>query len=527
MSKAPDAGLFCWPPAGTNAQSVCGKGLEKLVSIWDWQARIRDTTAPYLSPGAGIRGKGPGFPNSALGFLRPVPTTCQVLNVFWFGLPSFPRLYDYGSSCFPWIHSFEQSFPKGPENRRCGMAVAVEAWEARRSRIHPGSAAHPMKLVCSQSELSASLQLVSRAVAARPTHPVLANVLLTADAGTGRLSLTGFDLSLGIQTSIPAQVEASGAITLPARLLGEIVARLAADTPITLDCPEGAEQLQLTSLSGSYEMRGMPADDFPELPLVQTGQPIRLEADSLVKGLRATLFASSSDEAKQLLTGVHLQLDANGLECAATDGHRLAVLRLREGNGPASDPGAEPVDPFAVTVPARSLRELERLLSGRQSQDPLSLFCDRGQVVFLWADQVLTSRSLDGAYPNYGQLIPDSFSRCITLERRALVAALERVAVLADQHNNVVKLSTEADGGQVLLQADAQDVGRGSESLAAEIQGDPIQIAFNVRYLLDGLKAMAADQVALHCNAPTTPAVLRPLDEAAFTYLVMPVQVRA
>ena len=123
-----------------------------------------------------------------------------------------------------------------------------------------------MKLVCSQSELSASLQLVSRAVAGRPTHPVLANVLLTADAGTGRLSLTGFDLSLGIQTSFSASVETSGAITLPARLFGEIVSRLSADSPITLSCPEGAEQVELTSLSGSYQMRGMPLRIFPTCP---------------------------------------------------------------------------------------------------------------------------------------------------------------------------------------------------------------------------------------------------------------------
>jgi DNA polymerase III subunit beta len=383
-----------------------------------------------------------------------------------------------------------------------------------------------MKLVCSQSEFHAGLQLVSRAVASRPTHPVLANVLLTADAGTGRLSLTGFDLSLGIQTSIPADVEASGAITLPARLLGEIVARLPADSPITLHSSESAEQVELTSLSGSYQMRGMPAEDFPDLPLVQSGQPIRLAADALVKGLRATLFASSGDEAKQLLTGVHLSLAEESLECAATDGHRLAVLRLQEG-GQAESGESVAGEPFAVTVPARSLRELERLISGRQSQEPLSLFCDRGQVVFLWADQVLTSRSLDGTYPNYGQLVPESFSHSICVDRRALVSALERVAVLADQHNNVVKLSTAAGSSQLQVQADAQDVGRGSESLAADIQGEPIQIAFNVRYLLDGLKAMASDQVTLHCNAPTTPAVLRPLDEADFTYLVMPVQIRA
>ncbi|MEB3201700.1 MAG: DNA polymerase III subunit beta [Synechococcus sp.] len=381
-----------------------------------------------------------------------------------------------------------------------------------------------MKLVCSQSELNASLQLVSRAVASRPTHPVLANVLLTADAGTGRLSLTGFDLSLGIQSSLAASVEASGAITLPARLFGEIVSRLSSDSPITLACVEGTEQVELTSVSGSYQMRGMPADDFPDLPLVQSGTPIRLEADALVKGLRATLFASSADESKQILTGVHLRLDPQGLECAATDGHRLAVLCLAHASEPAEGEAGEP---FAVTVPARSLRELERLLSGRQSDEPLSLFCDRGQVVFLWADQVLTSRSLDGTYPNYRQLIPDRFTRTIGTDRRALVSALERVAVLADQHNNVVKLSADRATGQLLIQADAQDVGSGSEAVAAEITGEEVQIAFNVRYLLDGLKTMASDQVLLQCNAPTTPAILTPVDAAQFTYLVMPVQIRS
>ena len=326
---------------------------------------------------------------------------------------------------------------------RCAWRRPVERWwAADLPAAKPPET--PMKLVCSQAELSASLQLVSRAVSARPTHPVLANVLLTADAGTGRLSLTGFDLSLGIQTSLPASVEASGAITLPARLFGEIVSRLSSDSPITLHCEDGTEQVELTSLSGSYRMRGMPADDFPDLPLVQAGTPIRLDAEALVKGLRATIFASSADEAKQVLTGVHLRLENDSLECAATDGHRLAVLKLDQAL--RIDPEVES-ESFAVTVPARSLRELERLLSVRQSDDPLNLFCDRGQVVFLSADQVLTSRTLDGTYPNYRQLIPDSFGRSIAMDRRAFTAALERVAVLADQHNNVVKISTEPASG--------------------------------------------------------------------------------
>ena len=375
-----------------------------------------------------------------------------------------------------------------------------------------------MKLVCSQAELSSSLQLVSRAVAARPTHPVLANVLLTADAGTGRLSLTGFDLSLGIQTSLSASVATSGAITLPARLFGEIVSRMPSDSPITLSCEDGSEQVELTSVSGSYQMRGMPADDFPELPLAQAGTPIKLDPDVLIKGLRATLFASSGDEAKQLLTGVHLGLDQNGLECAATDGHRLAVLRLQNASSSEAD--------LDVTVPARSLRELERLLSSRGGSDAVSLFCDRGQVVFQWADQVLTSRSLDGTYPNYRQLIPESFGRQLQVDRKGLLSALERVAVLADQHNNVVKLTSDPAAGQLSISADAQDVGSGSEAIGAQVTGDAIQIAFNVRYVLEGLKAMGSEQVQLQCNAPTTPVVLAPQDDSSFTYLVMPVQIR-
>ena len=385
-----------------------------------------------------------------------------------------------------------------------------------------------MKVVCSQSELNAALQLVSRAVATRPTHPVLANVLITADAGTNRLSLTGFDLNLGIQTSLAASVETSGAITLPARLLGEIVSRLASDSPITLATEESGEQVQLTSLSGSYQMRGLPADDYPELPMVESGMTLKLQPAGLVQALKGTLFASSADEAKQLLTGVHLRFNAKALEAAATDGHRLAVLQVEDALEDAAANSDDAAEGFAVTLPARSLREVERLMAGWRSDDPVSLFCDRGQVVFLAADQMVTSRTLEGTYPNYGQLIPDGFNRTLALDRRGLIAALERIAVLADQHNNVVKFTSQPDEGVVQISADAQDVGSGSESLAANLTGDAIQIAFNVRYLLDGLKAMGSDRVVLHCNAPTTPAVLKPEGDAeAFTYLVMPVQIRS
>ena len=414
-----------------------------------------------------------------------------------------------------------------------------------------------MKLTCSQDALNSNLQCVSRAVAARPTHPVLANVLLTADEGTGKVSLTGFDLSLGIQTTFTAAVEQSGAITLPSRLLVDIVSRLSADSPLSLQVPSsdssGDEEgsslpFQLTARTGAYTVRGMPAEDFPELPMAQSPVAIPLPAQSLRDGLARTLFATSSDEAKQILTGVHLVVSPASLEFAATDGHRLAVLTQPNGNGTMQDGDnsattpdddsvsvngngstAPPDESFAVTIPARSLRELEQLLATRKSDETIDLYHDQGQVVFLRADQVVTSRTLDGVYPKYNQLIPEAFSRAFTVDRLLMITALERVAVLADQQNSVVKFSVAVVERQLRICAEVQDVGRGDESVPlSDGLGGDIDVAFNVRYLLDGLKVVPTPEVTFQMNNPTNPVVLRPRDgNMKFTYLVMPVQIRS
>ena len=387
-----------------------------------------------------------------------------------------------------------------------------------------------MKLICSQLELNAALQLVSRAVSTRPTHPVLANVLLTADEGTSRLSLTGFDLNLGIQTSIPASVEESGAITLPARLFGEIVSKLSIDSSITLIAHEESQNVELSSSNSSYKMRGLSSEDFPDLPLIESGTSLKIVPESLINALKSTMFASSPDEAKQLLTGVHLSFIDENMEAAATDGHRLAISNqsnvLKDGS--VLEPSSLQEDgSFCITLPSKSLREVDRLISQLNKDDVVTVFCDQGQVVFLGSDQILTSRTLDGTYPNYKQLIPDSFSRLINVDRKLFISALERVAVLADQFNNVIKISTNLENQLMNINADAQDVGSGNESLQAYLEGESLQIAFNVRYVLDGLKAITSDRVVLKCNSPTTPAVLCTPDEPQnLIYLVMPVQMK-
>ncbi|AIQ96094.1 DNA polymerase III subunit beta [Prochlorococcus sp. MIT 0801] len=385
-----------------------------------------------------------------------------------------------------------------------------------------------MKLNCSQSELNTALQLVSKAVSNRPTHPVLANVLLAADEVTGKLRLTGFDLSLGIQTSISASIESSGAITLPAKLFGEIVSKLSNDSPIILASDENSQQVELTSKSGTYQVRGMLSDDFPDLPLVESGISLKLNPLLLSNAIKSTLFASSTDDAKQLLTGVNLTFNGHGIESAATDGHRLAVLNL---NNILSDSketdSSNNLEKFSITLPSKSLREVEKFLSTCDISQPINFFIEKGQVVFISVDDIITIRALEGSYPNYSQLLPDTFEKELEFDRKEFISSLERIAVLADQHNNVIKVTTDGSANLIKISTDAQDIGAGYESIPVSYKGESFQIAFNVRYLLDGLKVIDSNLIKLSCNSPTTPAVFSPINsDVNFTYLVMPIQIR-
>lgn len=385
-----------------------------------------------------------------------------------------------------------------------------------------------MKLVCAQSDLSTNLSLVSRAVPSRPTHPVLANVLLQADAQTNQVSLTAFDLSLGIRTSFNAEVWQGGAIALPAKLLVDITSRLP-EGEITLDDESATETntgegliVTLTPKSGHYQVRAMGAEEFPELPIIENSEVIHITAAALIEGLRGSLFATSGDETKQVLTGVHLTVKQDTLEFAATDGHRLAVVET------TNERPMENSNQLEVTVPARALRELQRMLAHSSADDePVALYLDQGQVVFAWKNQRLTSRTLEGQYPAYRQLIPRQFERQVTIDRKQFVSTLERIAVLADQKNNIVKLSINGANQEITLSCESQDIGSGRESMPAQISGEDIDIAFNIKYLMEGLKELPSSEIQMHLNQSLTPVIFTPLGALKMTYLAMPVQLRS
>jgi len=385
-----------------------------------------------------------------------------------------------------------------------------------------------MDIICNQNEFNNAIQLVSKAVATRPTHPILANILLTADQGTNKISLTGFDLNLGIQTSFDGTVNNSGAITIPSKLLSEIANKLPNETPVSIEVEEDSDNILIKSDRGSFNLKGIPSDDYPGLPFVESGTSLNIDPSSFLKSLKSTIFASSNDDSKQLLTGVNFTFKQNYLESASTDGHRLAVaLTGNEENLDNKDNLSSNEGKLSVTIPTRSLREIEKLVSLKSSESSIKLFYDKGQVVFIFSNQIVTTRTLEGTYPNYSQLIPDTFSKIFNFNTKKLIDALERIAVLADQQSSVVKITFD-NTESALISADAQDIGNANELIPVSHSGESFDIAFNVRYLLEGLKIIASENVLLKCNLATTPAVLVPEDNLnSFTYLVMPVQIRS
>lgn len=406
-----------------------------------------------------------------------------------------------------------------------------------------------MKVVCTQSTLNTNLSLVSRAVPSRPTHPVLVNVLLVADKEKGQLDLTAFDLSLGICTSFSATVIESGPLALPAKLLNDIVSRLPESAEITISDEPDPEALEderatLTTGAGRFKInQEKNVDEYPELPAVEAGQSLVLPVSALTDGLKGVLFAASTDETKQVLTGVHLTRTEAGLEFAATDSHRLAVVQTaaseveeksvetESNNGDGSVQSANSSDTgggedFEVTIPARALRELKQMLGSMKESPSIQLKVDEGQVVFDLDTRRLTSLKLEGQYPDYRRLIPQEFSRQISLDRKELLKGLELVAVLADQKNNTVKFSLDRDKQELNLSVETQDVGSAKQSMSAQIVGESIEIAFNIKYLMDGLKAIPGHEIKMELNEGDRPVIFTPLGGIKMTYLVMPVQMR-
>jgi DNA polymerase-3 subunit beta len=364
-----------------------------------------------------------------------------------------------------------------------------------------------MHITINQAALNQAIGLVSRAIPQKPGHPILANILLVADVGSQSVQLTGFDNSIGIRSSIDAMVLEGGQYCIPAKLFGDLVSRLTAPIELTI----ADQMIRLVSGRAQLEIAYLDPEQYPALPLPEEAA-IEIPADDLLAGLRTVMPCVCSDETKQLLTGIKITSNNDGVEFAATDGHRLAIYRC-----------ASEIDMAGMILPGKAAQAIIAMVDAAKDAVEFTV-CDR-QVLFRCGNQSIVSRTLEGQYPNYNQLLPKQFARSIVVDRKVLSSALSRIAVIADQKNHVVKLAVES--GVMTISCEAQDVGSGSEAVAIALEGDPIESAFNVKYLLDALKITNSAEVEIRANTPTSPVVIVPIGGADAKYLLMPVQVRS
>ena len=369
-----------------------------------------------------------------------------------------------------------------------------------------------MKLSVMQENLARGLSVVSRAVSNRSTLPVLANVLLkTEDAG---LKLTATNLEIGITYWVPGKIEADGSTTVPAKLLTDLVNSLPSGDRVDLALQPG-DTLHLKCGRFETHIKGIDADEFPAIGAAGERPTTRVAQNVLRRALAETAFAAASDEARPILTGVLARFEGDQLTLAAADNYRIAVKTISI---------LDAVPETSVVIPARALNELARILADVDDPVEIVLAAGKNQILFHLDGIDLVSRLIDGQFPNYQKVVPQSHTTRAVLDREELLRAVRPAALIAHESANIVKLQVSADGEPGITVSANAEVGDHVGQVEAAVEGDGTTIAFNARYLADVLTNVAADQFALELNGPLSPGVFKPLGDDDYIHVVMPVR---
>jgi DNA polymerase-3 subunit beta len=340
--------------------------------------------------------------------------------------------------------------------------------------------------------------------------PILANILLETQKDAVKLAAT--DLDHGIQTLVPATVKKGGAVTLPARLLGEIVANLP-DAPVQIRLAENGREVEVQCQRVTYALVGMAASDFPLMPEPAAATVASVDAAMLRTMMRQTAFAVSTDETRVFLTGLYFVLDEAEVRLVATDGGRLAVRSAR-----LATPAAQKV---GVIVPARAMNELARALGGFDATVEVAVA--ENQIAFTFGETRMVSRLIPGPFPNYQQVIPQGYKQRVVVGTEDLLNAVRRVAITARDSANVVRLV--ARDGVLTLSSHTPEYGRSEETLEVRSEGETVATAFNARYLLECLAVVETAEVALELTGPLSPGAVRPVGQPDYVYVLAPVRV--
>jgi DNA polymerase III subunit beta len=366
-----------------------------------------------------------------------------------------------------------------------------------------------LKLTTKREDLVSKLSIVSRAVSTRAATQALSGVLLSA--ADGKVTLAATDLDLGMETTLEAEVESEGSVLLPGRLFAE-VARSLADPSVEIESREAEHDVEIRSGSSSFHLRVLPVEDFPKLPRPGEEPGLKLPAPVLEESIELVARAASRDDMRPVLTGVFVSASGREMTMVATDSYRLAVKRTQL----EAELGGE----IEANIPARALRELSRILSSEGAAEA-SITLLTNQAVFQAGAVLLSTRLIDGQFPNFRQLLPESYEHDVRLVRSDFLDVTRRVSQLA-QRNAPLRLAFES--GELTVAAETPDVGDAKETMPAAFEGEPLEIGFNPEFLREGIESVAGDEVLVRLISPLRPGLLEPVEGDEFRYLVMPIR---
>lgn len=376
-----------------------------------------------------------------------------------------------------------------------------------------------MKVSCLQENLAKGLSIVSRAVASRSTLPVLGNVLLATDQG--RLKIAATNLELAVTCWIGAKVDAEGAITVPARVLSDFVNSLPPER-IEMELNPRTQTLHLKCARYDANIKGIDAQEFPIIPTIGDGKRIALEPETLREMIEQVTFAAATDESRPVLTGVVAKFEKDKVTFAAADGFRLSVRHATL---------SAPVEQsFSVIIPAKALQEVARV-SGTQ-EDPIELAIteNRSQILFKLTNIEIVSQLIDGTFPDFTRIIPESHTTRTVVKTSELQNAVKASSVFARESMNTVRLqiapANDLGGGKITITATSAESGDNVGDIDATVDGDSIEIAFNARYLAEVLNVLKAAQVAIETTSASSPGVFKIVGRDDFIHVIMPMHVK-
>ena len=376
-----------------------------------------------------------------------------------------------------------------------------------------------MKLSCLQENLNRGLGIVGRAIATRTTLPITNNILLATE--NGRLKLVATNLEMVISCWIGAKVEEEGAITVPARLLIEFVGSLPSDE-IEISLSPHTKTLELKCARFEARISGVDAKDFPPIPKIDEGINTRIEVENLRKGINQVVFAAATEESRPALTGVAAQFEDDLLTMATADGFRLAVYKL-----PIATPVKEKTE---IIIPARSLGELNRLISNQEEAVEITLNPNKNQALFRLKNIELVTQLVQGSFPDYAQLIPQSYNTRMIVNIADFLRATKTASIFARGGSGIVRLMITPGSGQtpgkLTVAARSEEIGDDVGEIDATLEGEEAKIAFNGKYLIDVLSVLQEAQVALETTDSSSPGLIRPVGTDNYLHILMPMFVQ-